>query len=252
MLHFVLITTGTGSLLFEKVWQRGTGEQKGSNMLASLFTTMEEFCKQSTGLFVTYMEFTAGAITIVNDEFTNVRCILHHDRDEGPEFGRLVASQILKGFLETYGEIDFSHPQNASKFALFTNKLVEVISQSVRAILQQLIVKNNRGISNAIVIYPDGLTHSTGNAIDDQLGLIANLQAMLTFANDLLLLSKGDTPRTITLDLARQTVIIHRVAHASLVCVCRKNRDPATMRDKITSSVSLLEKLFSLQGDYGR
>lgn len=107
-------------------------------------------------------------------------------------------------------------------------------------------VKNSRGISNALLISDDGNAHSTGSGLDDQLGIVANLQAMLAFANDIML-SKEDRPRLITLDMMRQTVLVHRIGSASLVCVCRKNRDPATYRDKIATAVLLLEKLFLLQ-----
>lgn len=249
MLRFVIITTGTGTLLFEKVWQYNAHTDGKGNMIASLLTAMEEYSKQSTGLFVTYMEFGTGAITLVSDENTLQRCILFHDKDEGAEFGRLIANQILRTFIESYPDADFSHIRDISQFSSFNNKLVEAISQSARSILQQL--KSSRGISNALLISDDGNAHSTGSGLDDQLGIVANLQAMLAFANDIML-SKEDRPRLITLDMMRQTVLVHRIGQASLVCVCRKNRDPATYRDKIATAVLLLEKLFLLQGDYGR
>jgi len=249
MLRFVIITTGTGTLLFEKVWQYNPHTDGKGNMIASLLTAMEEYSKQSTGLFVTYMEFGSGAITLVSDETTLQRCILFHDKEEGAEFGRLIANQILRTFIESFPEADFSHIRDISQFSSFNNKLVEAISQSARSILQQL--KNSRGITNALLISDDGNTHSTGSGLDDQLGIVANLQAMLAFANDIML-SKEDRPRLITLDMMRQTVLVHRIGQSSLVCVCRKNRDPATYRDKIATAVLLLEKLFLLQGDYGR
>lgn len=57
-----------------------------------------------------------------------------------------------------------------------------------------LTVKTSRAISNALLISDDGNTHSTGSGLDDQLGIVANLQAMLAFANDIML-SKEDRPR---------------------------------------------------------
>jgi len=249
MLRFVIITTGTGTLLFEKVWQYNPHTDGKGNMIASLLTAMEEYSKQSTGLFVTYMEFGSGAITLVSDEATMLRCILFHDKEEGAEFGRLIANQILRTFIESFPEADFTHIRDISQFSSFNNKLVEAISQSARSILLQL--KTSRAISNALLISDDGNTHSTGSGLDDQLGIVANLQAMLAFANDIML-SKEDRPRLITLDMMRQTVLVHRIGQSSLVCVCKKNRDPATYRDKIATAVLLLEKLFLLQGDYGR
>lgn len=45
-------------------------------------------------------------------------------------------------------------------------------------------VKSIRGISNALLIYDDGMALSAGSA-DDELGIVANLQAMITFASDI-------------------------------------------------------------------
>jgi len=252
MLRFVIITTGTGTLLFERVWVRNAHTEGKGNMLASLLTTMEEFSKQSTGLLVTYIEFGTGAITLVSDEKTMLRCILFHDKNEGAEFARLIANQILRSFIELYSDADFSHTLSVAKFNSFSNKVVEAMGQSAKTVLQQ--VKNIRGISNALLLYDDGISLSAGSA-DDELGIVANLQAMITFASDIML-AKEDRPRIITLEMARQTVLVHRVAHsASLVCVCRKNKDSSVYKSKIIGAVQLLEKVFllsaNLQG-YGR
>lgn len=252
MLRFVIITTGTGTLLFERVWVRGAHTDGKGNLLASLLTTMEEFSKQSTGLYVTYMEFGSGAITLVTDERTMLRCILFHDKEEGAEFARLIANQILRSFIEQSNEADFSHTLSPARFASFASKIVEAMGQSSKAVLQQ--VKAIRGISNALLLYDDGMALSAGSA-DDELGIVANLQAMITFASDIML-AKEDRPRIITLEMARQTVLVHRVGHyASLVCLCRKNKDPAIYKQKVIGAVNLLEKVFvlssNLQG-YGR
>jgi len=210
---------------------------------------MQEFSKQSTGLLVTYMEFGSMAITMVSDEKTNLRCIIFHDKEEGLDFGRLIANQILRSFIELYKDVDFSkNPIAASQFNSYANKVVEVISQSVRSILQQL--KDSRsGIANALLMYDDGTAHWT-NGLDDHLGIVANLQAMITFASDIML-SKEDHTRIITLEMMRQKVLVHRVGRASLVCVCSKNKDPSAYRDKILDAVNLLEKLFKLRSDLG-
>jgi len=252
MLRLVIITTGTGTLLFEKVWVRSAHTDGKGNMFGSLLTTMEEFSKQSTGLVVSYMEFSSGAITLVSDEKTMLRCILFHDKDEGAEFGRLIAGQILRSFIEQFNEADFNHTINTSKFNAFSGKIAEAMGQSTKAVLQQ--VKSIRGISNALLIYDDGVAVSAGSS-DDELGIVANLQAMITFASDIML-AKEDRPRVITLEMARQTVLVHRVANAaSLVCMCRKNKDPSVYKNKIINAVNLLEKVFllssNLQG-YGR
>jgi len=249
MLRLVIIITGTGTLLFEKVWVRSTHTDNKIHLFASLLTTMQEFSKQTTGLLVTYMEFGTVSISMVSDDKTNLRCIVYHDKDEGLDFGRLIASQILRGFIELYKDTDFTHtPIAASQFNSYANKVAEVISQSVRSILQQL--KDSRtGINNALLMYDDGTAHCT-NGLDDHLGIVANLQAMITFASDIML-SKEDHTRIITLDMMRQKVLVHRVGRAFLVCVCSKNKDPLVYKDKIVDAVNLLEKVFKLRSDLG-
>ena len=56
---------------------------------------------------------------------------------QGADFGRLIANQILRTFIESYPDVDFTHIRDISQFSSFNNKLVEAISQSARSILQQ-------------------------------------------------------------------------------------------------------------------
>ncbi|GAM21268.1 hypothetical protein SAMD00019534_044430, partial [Acytostelium subglobosum LB1] len=242
MLRSVIIITGNGTLLFEKIWVAIPAMAGKANMFSSLLTTVQEFSKQSTGMFVSYIEFGQSSITVVYDEKSLVKCCLFHDNGDGPEFGKLIANQLLRGFLEMYGDTDFSHSlHNTSKFNAFSNKIYDSIANSPRSILQQL--RANRGIQNAIVVYSDGTAVTTNT--EDQLGVIANLQAMLSFSNDILL-SKGDRTREIILDMVTQRVFISKVGPANLVCICKKNKDPSIYQPDIYNAVTLLDKVFLL------
>jgi len=58
MLHYVIILTGAGVALFEKIWvTSGAKLADKGRLFGSLITTMQEFARQSTGLFVSYVEF---------------------------------------------------------------------------------------------------------------------------------------------------------------------------------------------------
>jgi len=94
MLRNVIIVTGTGALLFEKVWVRSAHMDGKGNMLASLLTTMLEFARQSSGMWVSYLEFGTNTITFVADEKTLLRCILFHDKEEGAEFANNIVESI--------------------------------------------------------------------------------------------------------------------------------------------------------------
>lgn len=56
---------------------------------------------------------------------------------QGSEFARLIANQILKSFIEQYNDADFSHTLSPAKFASFASKIVESMGQSSKAVLQQ-------------------------------------------------------------------------------------------------------------------
>ncbi|KYQ92302.1 hypothetical protein DLAC_06264 [Tieghemostelium lacteum] len=255
MLRSVIIITGKGTLLFEKMWVQSTQMSGKGNMFSSLLTTVQEFSKQSTGMLVSYIEFGESSITIVYDEKTALRCCLFHDVADGPEFGKLIANQLLRGFIEMHQDTDFLHTSvyNISKFNGFANKIYDSISNSPRSIVSQL--RTNRGILNSIVVYNDGKSVTSGGGAEDQLGMIANLQAMLSFSNDVLL-SKGDRPKEIVLDMENNNVVISRVGPASLVCICKKNKDPSVYQKAISDAVALLDKVFLLlsylQGSFVR
>lgn len=90
-------------------------------LVGSLIRTMIEFSTKSAGMPVTHIELSHGACTcrapfvanlavpsletlsvgvsIVTDESSNVVCALFYDRADGAEFGRLMASDILRAFL---------------------------------------------------------------------------------------------------------------------------------------------------------
>ncbi|KAF2077502.1 hypothetical protein CYY_001201 [Polysphondylium violaceum] len=240
MLRSTIIITGKGTLLFEKIWVSSTQMVGKGNMFSSLLTTVQEFSKQSTGMFVSYIEFGESSITIVYDEKTLLRCCLFHDIADGPEFGKLIANQLLRSFIEMHSDTDFLHTvvHNASKFNSFSNKIYDSIANSPKSIINQL--RSNRGIQNSILVYNDGKSVTSGGA-EDSLGMIANLQAMLSFSNDILL-SLGDRPKEIILDMANNHVIISRVGPASLVCICKKNKDPSIYQKAIGDAVILLDK----------
>eukprot|EP01113_Clastostelium_recurvatum_P041554 TRINITY_DN6620_c0_g1_i2.p1 TRINITY_DN6620_c0_g1~~TRINITY_DN6620_c0_g1_i2.p1 ORF type:complete len:139 (-),score=18.97 TRINITY_DN6620_c0_g1_i2:94-510(-) len=124
-------------------------------------------------------------------------------------------------------------------------QVLDQIQQSVRTILGNL--HKQRGIINTFLIYDDGRATTT-DAGDDEVGVAANLTPLLAFSSEAMLL-KGDRPRIITLDMAKQLVEIHRLGSASLVCICRKNKDPAVYRAAINTAVYMLDRVFLLLND---
>jgi len=243
MLQTVIIMTGAGVVIFEKVWESTSKLSDKGRLFGQLITTMQEFSRQSTGMVVSYMELGEVAMSIVDDVRTKLICTLFHDLQDGPDFGKLIANEILRTFMEKFADVSFSGTLNVTTFSGFSTRLLEAIHNSVRAIAQQLQLA--RGVTNALVIYDDG-TAIIHNHEEDQLGVVANLQPLITFSTDIMQ-AKKDKPKVITLEMSNRIVFVHRVGgEASLVTVCRKSTKPAGYRSAIDLAVSMLDRVFIL------
>jgi len=80
---------------------------------------------------------------------------------------------------------------------------------------------------------------------DDQLGVVANLQPLITLSTDLMA-SKKERPKLLTLETSRQIVYIHRVGEASLMAICRKSIKSPAYKPAINHAVMMLNKVFVL------
>jgi len=221
MLHNVIIMTAAGVVIFEKVWST-EGLNDKTRMFGSLITTMQEFARQSTGMVVSYLEFGEVAISLVDDPKSKLLCTLFHEATDGSDFGHLIASQILRSFSETFAETSFTGTVNVAMFSGFVSKLFDAIQNSVRSIVQNL--QSNRGIQSALVVFDDGTAVLPPQVQEeDQLGLVANLQPLITLSSDIMM-AKKDRTESIQLELSeRYLVFVHRVTDgASLVAICRK------------------------------
>jgi len=235
--------TGAGLVIFEKIWVEAETKQahKGS-LFGSLLTAMLELSRQGTGMVVSYIEFGKVAVSIVDDYKTKLICVLFHDLEDGSDFGKTISSQILSSFLEAFADHAFSGTVNTTLFSGFTSKIFDAIQNSVQAIVMQL--QYVRGISHALVMFDDGYAVMP-NQEEDQLGIVANLQPMITFSTDILM-SKKERPKLLTLEMSRQLVFVHRIGEACLVVVCKKNLKSPNYRPAILHAVNMLSKVFAL------
>lgn len=128
------------------------------------------------------------------------------------------------------------------------------------------IVQYVRGITHAMVMFEEGTPvmpstfsdHSSyaqsQTSSGDQLGIIANLQPLITISNDLsilfyfflahqLVVLRKERPRLITMEMGGNKVVyLHRIGEAYLVCVCKKNVKSPTYEAAINHSVVMLSK----------
>eukprot|EP01112_Ceratiomyxa_fruticulosa_P024365 TRINITY_DN997_c0_g1_i2.p1 TRINITY_DN997_c0_g1~~TRINITY_DN997_c0_g1_i2.p1 ORF type:complete len:255 (-),score=26.96 TRINITY_DN997_c0_g1_i2:365-1129(-) len=249
MIHSLIITTRGGTVLFEKVWVSSAHTTGKANMFASLITAMQEFSRQATGgLLVSHLSFGQVSLSMSWDERTQLRAVLTHDAGDGYNFGQLLAQQLLRGFIDSYAQdTEFSSAQGLSpqRFLPYVNKVLDQITQSIRSIL--VVLHRHRGLLNTFLVHDDGRATTT-DAADDQLGIAANLTPLIAFSSEIML-HKADRPRVITLEMGKQVIEVHRVGPASLVCICRKNKDPSVYRSAIQNAVQMLEKVFLLLRD---
>jgi len=243
MIQNVIILTGAGLVIFEKVWVESDMKQtEKGRMFGSLIRAMQEMSKQSTGLIVHYIEFGKVAVSIVDDSKSKLICTLFHDIEDGADFGKIIAQQILTSFMETFPDSTFSGTLNIGMFSGFTSKMFDAIQGSVNTIVQQL--QGVRGVNSCLVLFDDG-TAVMPTQEDDQLGVVANLQPLITLSTDLMA-SKKERPKLLTLETSRQIVYIHRVGEASLMAICRKSIKSPAYKPAINHAVTMLNKVFVL------
>jgi hypothetical protein len=220
MLKTVLIMGGHGGVaLFQKAWLESVVEEEKARMLSGVLAAFEEFSKQLAGAFVCHMEFGRVAASLVQDEDTALLCVLFYDANDGVRFGRLLASRILKTFLEEYAGEDFNRNVDALRYVGFTNRLHDAIRTAPVAVLHHLVRQSAFGIDKALLVYPDGSTERTG--ADDEIGLVANIKALAALSSSL---HDGKAPQFISLEMERYTTCIHSIRDCYLVTVCSSER----------------------------
>eukprot|EP00727_Mastigamoeba_balamuthi_P001585 m51a1_g11423 hypothetical protein (258) ;mRNA; f:9728-11095 len=248
MLHNLLILTGTGSLLFEKVWFSLPALESKKNIISALLTTLQVYSRNATGMPLSYLSFGNISVSFVSDPRTELRCCLFHDEEDGDALGRTVAQHILSCFCEQFGEsAPWTQPGGASTslFAPFANRLPEAIALSTRDVLMGL--RQVRGVSNAMLVYDDGRTVTT-TPVEELLGLVANLKAMLTFSSEIMA-SRDERMDAVELELLENRVVVHRLRQSvSFIIVCSREEPSTTYTPYIAKAVNLLNQVLKLAG----
>ena len=178
---------------------------------------MVEFSTQTTGLPVQYIELTNGrfnrmqhafnmllfpvvAVTIVSNDLAKVFCALICDREDGYDFGKLIATQALLAFISQYSTDLGKVGPNLRDFRGFENKIPEILRNAVKPVLFRcktqtpkatrvnscvlhVLVQEDPGVVKCILMTEDSTIHST--AAIDQLDAISNLQGLLGSAAEI-------------------------------------------------------------------
>ena len=99
MLKNILVVSSSGLVLFSKEYETSVSQPR---LIGSLLTAIAEFSKNVAGMPVSYIQLKGVAVTIVAT--FDISCAIFHSADDGPEFGKLIATQILSTFFSTYSK----------------------------------------------------------------------------------------------------------------------------------------------------
>ncbi|KAJ5076713.1 late endosomal/lysosomal mp1 interacting protein [Anaeramoeba ignava] len=237
MLHNVLIISRAGMLLFNKDFLT---QLEKPGLLASLISTIFNFSLDSTGMAVSYIELTKLAITVVNDDATHIYCVLFHDMEDGAEFGKIVANEILDRFKKEYN-MDFNNTILVKSFHGFHSKIPDAIRNTVRPVLVKL--QRTPGVKNALLVEDTVVTYAARQI--DQLGVVANIRALLISSSEMMSL-KADSPFYVSIDNNENLIHISKIEKALLVVVSKKSENNEICAEAIHEAVEMLKKVFSI------
>mmetsp|Transcript_25782 Transcript_25782/g.57799 ORF Transcript_25782/g.57799 Transcript_25782/m.57799 type:complete len:269 (+) Transcript_25782:148-954(+) len=181
----LIISTSSGVPLFSKELGKSIAQPR---LVGSLLTAMVEQSVHAVGAPLSYMELSSVAVTLARDEARNVCCAIFHDPSFGPDFGKLLASQILHAFLEEYSE-----DLQASSFG-FHRLLPSAIFGVIRPVLSRLQAHPSGAITRALVVSLDGSIIEWHEGLD-RLTLVANLDVVLSCASELMTSMVRSIPR---------------------------------------------------------
>jgi len=242
--NLILIGTKNGILLYSKEFLHGVGKP---SMIGGLVTGMLECAIQRTGVPVSYIELTTVGVSIVTNGVPSVTCAVFYDIDDGQEFGQLIAQEFLNAFVATYSspneeKISVTGVQD---FTGFNMKISETIRNSVRPVLDNL--KQVRGIQSALLISGDSITHATVEV--DKLNILANIQAFLNVASDVMA-AKHDLLYQIILKSDRTSVTLVKILEGThLVVVSKTNTKHELFEGEIDAAAKLLQKVLVMSSN---
>lgn len=242
MIRNVIIMAHSGLVLFSKEFVNAVAQPR---LIGSLLTAMHEFAMVTTGMPVAYIELTNIGVTIVTSESAKIFCALFHDKEDGPNFGKLICSEILHAFVEEYGGDLTSHGHNLRDFHGFNNKIAETIKNSVRPVLVRL--NQQKGVHKVLLVMDDAVISPTSDV--DQLGVLANLQALTGLGTDIMTYIDDDCNH-IMLDTANSSrLYLWRIHRFVLIVLVSKSTPSEKYRPTVEESLETIGQVAQLMAN---
>ena len=100
-----------------------------------------------------------------------------------------------------------------------------------------MLVQSHYGVVRAMLTSRDSIKHSTSPV--DRLGLLANLQALLRVATNVMA-TQNDYPLSLEIRGRRDRMILHRWKQTTLIVVAKNSVDEAEISQKVRKTAALL------------
>ncbi|CAN0188804.1 unnamed protein product [Pylaiella littoralis] len=244
MIRNVLVMK-SGLVLFSREFANTVQQPR---LLGSLLTAMVEFSKVAAGMQVAYVELTAVSVTLVGNDATNTFCALFHDREDGATFGRLIASELLNAFLEEHSkDIEEASSLNLKDFRAFKHRIPGIVRKSVQPVLGKLV--HVKGILRCALVTETSETFQTAEI--DQLGLLANLQALISLSTDIMA-QAGNGCVSMSLESSSNSrILVWRIHVWTLVIAVHKSANRNRYQKHIDEALGVLEKVLELTTSLG-
>ena len=244
MIRTLIIISASGLVLFQKSFVNAVSQPR---LIGSLLTAMIEFSSKVAGMPLAYIELLGCGVSVVTNDVAKVNCALFYDLDDGPEFGKLIATEILLAFSDTYSASLDGLARDLNQFQEFQYTISSVIRNSVRPVLDKL--QNERGIQAAVLV-TDQATYTKKEI--DQIGVQANLGALVGAATDVLTAGDlEDAPTQIYIDAggAKTRLVVWKLQGVGATLVVRVSK-AAKMQDGVRAAIdtalTMLRKVCAL------
>jgi len=239
MLRNVLLISSSGIVLFSKEFIKAVTQP---GMIGGLVAAMLDFSTQRVGIPVSYIALSTVGVSIQTNVNARVTCALFHDINDGQDFGKLIATEILNAFISMYSaQLEEKTPNAVDSYSDFHLKITEVIRNSVRPVLESLA--EQRGIDLCVLTSGDSVMHATGDI--DKLGVLANHQALWGSATDIMA-SKNDVVSGITLKGLQTTTVLKRLERSSLIVMYSNNVNSGVCDNEISKAARLLGRILNM------
>jgi hypothetical protein len=245
MIRTLIIISASGLVLFQKSFVNAVSQPR---LIGSLLTAMIEFSSKVAGIPLAYIELLGCGVSVVTNDVAKVNCALFYDLEDGPEFGKLIATEILLAFSDAYSADLGGIARDLNQFQDFQYTISSVIRNSVRPVL--LALHSERGIQAAVLV-TDQATYTIKEI--DQIGVQANLHALVGAATDVLTAGDlEDAPTQIFIDTgeAKTRLVVWKLQGVGATYLVVRVSKVAKMQEKvrvaIDKALTMLRKVCAL------